>query len=436
MAAATVATTLAACGGGDSGGGGGGGGSEENEASDIGITEDTIKLGAHYPLTGVAAPGYSEIPTGVEAYFDYVNANGGVNGRQIEFVYRDDAYNPTNTSQIVNQLVLEDEVFAIMSGLGTPTHNAVTDFLNSENVPDLFVSSGSRLWDDVEEKPYTFGWQPDYEIEGKIIGQYVAENFPDAKVGLFLQGDDFGEDGAAGARQYLEDQIVAEETYVPGNTDVVPQISALQAAGADLVLGFNVPSYTALSQLTALRLGYQPQWFYSNVGSDPALVGSLLARFSEGAVSDASLLDGVLTTEYIPGLDAPDNPWVQLWQQVWEESGQEGELTNYRIYGMSQAYTMVQALQSAGQNPTRDDLVAAVEQAGSEWEGPGFTPFRYSEDRHAGYSGMLVSRLQGEGSEDLTPILVTDNGDAEIEELDGEPASPPENGIPEEEPIN
>ncbi|MGY1716330.1 ABC transporter substrate-binding protein [Geodermatophilus sp. SYSU D01106] len=436
VAAATVATTLAACGGGDSGGGGGGGGSEENEASDIGITEDTIKLGAHYPLTGVAAPGYSEIPTGVQAYFDYVNANGGVNGRQIEFVYRDDAYNPTNTSQIVNQLVLEDEVFAIMSGLGTPTHNAVTDFLNSEGVPDLFVSSGSRLWDDVEEKPYTFGWQPDYEIEGKIIGQYVAENFPDAKVGLFLQGDDFGEDGAAGARQYLEDQIVAEETYVPGNTDVVPQISALQAAGADLVLGFNVPSYTALSQLTALRLGYQPQWFYSNVGSDPALVGSLLARFSEGAVSDASLLDGVLTTEYIPGLDAPDNPWVQLWQQVWEESGQEGELTNYRIYGMSQAYTMVQALQSAGQNPTRDDLVAAVEQAGSEWEGPGFTPFRYSEDRHAGYSGMLVSRLQGEGSEDLTPILVTDNGDAEIEELDGEPASPPENGIPEEEPIN
>ena len=436
VAAATVATTLAACGGGDSGGGGGGGGSEENEASDIGITEDTIKLGAHYPLTGVAAPGYSEIPTGVEAYFDFVNANGGVNGRQIEFVYRDDAYNPTNTSQIVNQLVLEDEVFAIMGGLGTPTHNAVTDFLNSEGVPDLFVASGSRLWDDPEEKPFTFGWQPDYEIEGKIIGQYVAENFPDAKVGLFLQGDDFGEDGAAGARQFLEDQIVAEETYVPGNTDVRPQISALQAAGADLVLGFNVPSYTALSQLTALQLGYDPQWFYSNVGSDPALVGALLARFSEGQVSDASLLDGVLTTEYIPGVDTPDNPWTQLWQRAWEESGQEGELTNFRAYGMSQAYTMVQALQSAGQNPTRDDLVAAVEQAGAEWEGPGFAPFRYSEDKHAGYSGMLVSRITGTTAEDLTPVLVTDNGDAEIEELDREATTPPENGIPDEEPIN
>ncbi|MGY1727153.1 ABC transporter substrate-binding protein [Geodermatophilus sp. SYSU D01062] len=435
VAAATVATTLAACGGGDSGGGGGGG-SEENEASDVGITEDTIKLGAHYPLTGVAAPGYSEIPTGVQAYFDYVNANGGVNGRNIEFVYRDDAYNPTNTSQVVNQLVLEDEVFALMSGLGTPTHNAVTDFLNSEGVPDLFVSSGSRLWDDVEEKPYTFGWQPDYEIEAKIIGQYVAENYPDAKVGLFLQADDLGEDGAAGARRYLEDQIVAEETYVPGNTDVRPQISALQAAGADLVLGFNVPSYTALSQLTALQLGYRPQWFYSNIGSDPQLVGSLLARFSEGQVSDASLLDGVLTTEYIPTVDQPDNPWIQLFQRVWDESGQEGELSNYRVYGMSQAYTMVQALQAAGQNPTRDDLVAAVEQAGSEWEGPGFAPFRFSEDRHAGYSGMSVSRIVGQGSEDLTPVLVTDNGDAEIEEFDGEAATPPENGIPDEEPIN
>src|SRR3712207_9301417 len=99
---------------------------------------------------------------------------------------------------------------------------------------------------------------------------------------------------------------------------------------------------------------------------------------------------------------------------------------------MSQAYTMVQALQAAGQNPTRDDLVAAVEQAGADWEGPGFAPFRYSEDRHAGYSGMLVSRIVGQGSEELTPVLLTDNGDAEIEESDSEPASPPESGIPDE----
>src|SRR4051794_41254088 len=119
MAAATVATSLAACGGGDSGGGGGGG-SEGNEASDVGITEDSIKIGSHYPLTGVAAPGYSEIPTGVKAYFDYVNANGGGNGRAIDYVYKDDAYNPTHTTQVVNPLVLEGEGFAPVGGLGTP----------------------------------------------------------------------------------------------------------------------------------------------------------------------------------------------------------------------------------------------------------------------------------------------------------------------------
>lgn len=437
VAAAAVVSTVAACGGGNNDDGGGGGGGGENEASDIGITEDTIKLGAHYPLTGVAAPGYSEIPTGVQAYFDYVNENGGVNGRQIEYIYRDDAYNPTNTTQVVNQLVLEDEVFAIVGGLGTPTHSAVLDFLNSEGVPDLFVSSGSLLWgEDPEANPYTFGWQTDYESEGKIIGEYIANEFPDAKVGLFLQDDDFGEDGEAGIRQYIDDQIVAAVRYTPGNTNVAPQISELQAAGADFVVGFNVPSYTALSQLTALQLGYQPEnWFYSNVGSDPTLVGQLLARFSEGRVSDASLLDGAFTTDYLPTVDEPDNPWVQLFQEIWDASGQEGELTNYRIYGMSMAYTTIQALQAAGQNPTRDGLIEAIETAGGDWEGPVLAPFRYSEDSHMGTSGMSISRLVGTSSEEVQGIRVTDIGDAEIEEYDGEPASPPENGIPDEESV-
>ncbi|MBB3676935.1 ABC transporter substrate-binding protein [Modestobacter versicolor] len=439
LAAATVASTLAACGGGSDDGGGGGGGDAggANEASDIGITEDSIKLGAHFPLTGVAAPGYSEIPTGAQAYYDYVNDAGGVNGRQIEYIYRDDAYNPTNTSQVVNQLVLEDEVFAIVGGLGTPTHSAVLDFLNSEGVPDLFVSSGSLLWgEDPETNPYTFGWQTDYESEGKIIGQYIADEFPDAKVGLFLQDDDFGEDGESGIREYIDDQIVAAERYTPGNTQIGPQIAALQAAGADFVVGFNVPSYTALSQLAALQLGYDPQWFYSNVGSDPTLVGSLLNNFSQGKVTDASVLDGTLTTDYLPTVDEPDNPWVQLFQEVWDASGQEGELTNYRIYGMAQAYTTVQALQAAGQNPTRDGLVEAIETAGGDWEGPVLAPFRYSADSHMGTSGMSISRITGTSTEEVLPVQLTDIGDAEITESDTEAATPPESGIPDEEPVD
>jgi branched-chain amino acid transport system substrate-binding protein len=435
VAAAAVVSTVAACGGGnDDGGGGGEGGT--NEASDIGVTEDTITLGGHFPLTGVAAPGYSEIPTGMQAYFDHVNENGGVYDRQIEWIFRDDAYNPTNTSQVVNQLVLEDEVFAIVGGLGTPTHSAVLDFLNSEGVPDLFVASGSVLWgEDPEANPYTFGWQTDYVSEGKILGQYIAENFPDAQVGLFVQDDDLGEDGESGLRQYLDDQIVEVQRYTSGNTNVGPQISALQAAGADLVIGFNTPSYTALSQLTALQLGYDPQWVYANIGSDSQLVGSILARISQGAVSDASVLEGVITTEYIPTVDQTDNPWVQTFSEIWAASGQEGEFTNYRMYGMGLAYLTVQALQSAGQNPTRDGIVEAIETVGSEWEGPLFAPFRYSEDSHMGTSGMSVTQLAGTGSEELAPVQVTDIGDAEIEPFDGEPAAPPENGIPDEEPF-
>jgi branched-chain amino acid transport system substrate-binding protein len=434
VGATALATVLAGCGAGGRDDASGAGGEGGGGASDVGVTEDSITVGGHFPLTGVAAPGYSEIPTGAQAYFDYVNENGGVYGRQIEYIVKDDAYNPTNTSNVTNELVLQDEIFAMVGGLGTPTHSAVVDFLNDEQVPDMLVSSGSLQWgDDPEAYPYTFGWQPDYESEGKIVGQYIAENMPNAKVGLFLQDDDFGEDGEQGLRQYIDEQIVSVQRYTSGNTDVGPQIAGLQADGADVVVGFNTPSYTALSQLVARGLGYEPQWFYSNVGSDPTLVGGLLARFSEGAVDGGGALDGVLTTEYIPGVDAVDDPWVQLWQSVWKEHGEGGPLTNYRIYGMSQAYTFVQALMAAGEDLTRDGLVAAVEEQGGDFVGPNLAPYRYSEDSHLGISGMKVVELTGNEGEDLTPVLVTDIGDEPITEDESGAAedAPPEDGIPD-----
>ena len=432
-ALAGASVLLTACGAGESRSAGSNESAEEGSSggSTTGLTDTTIKIGTHMPLTGVAAPGYSDIPTGTKAYFDYVNANGGVHGRQIEYVVRDDGYNPSNTSQVTNQLVLQDEVFAMMSGLGTPTHSAVLDFLNEESVPDLFVSSGALAWNQPEKYPNTFGWQPNYEVEGKIIGQYIAENFPDAKVGLYLQGDDFGRDGAKGAELYLKDQIVSRATYTPGNTDVGPQVAQLQADGADFVLGFNVPAYTALSQLVALRLNYKPKWFYSNVGSDVSLVGSLLDSFSKGEVKGGGLLNGIYTTKYLPTVEEPDNPWIQTFDKIWKEHGDATKpLNNFRVYGMSQAYTLVAALQAAGPDVTRESLVQTIEDKGAELQGPWLAPFDYAADSHRGISGVQVVQVKGTATEKLSEILTTDSDDAPIEEAPGEPAEPDEDGIP------
>ena len=428
---------LAGCGSGgrdDGDGSDGGSGDGEVAGDTTGVTDDSITIGGHYPLTGVAAPGYSEIPVGAQAYYDFVNDAGGVNGRTIDFIVKDDGYDPSKTTAVTDDLVLRDEIFAMVGGLGTPTHRTVVDDLNAEGVPDLFVSSGSLQWgDDVANRPTTFGWQPDYEIEGKIIGQYIAENMPKAKVGLFLQDDDFGEDGEKGVRQFLDKQIVSVQKYTSGNTEIGPQIAALQADGADLVIGFNTPAYTALTQLNGLGLGYTPQWFYSNVGSDPSLVGGLLANFSEGSVDGAGALDGVLTTEYIPTNAETDSEWTQLWNEVWEANGGDGPLTNFHIYGMSQAYTFVQALVAAGEDLTREGIIAALEEQGGDFAGPNLAPYRYSADSHLGVSGMRIAEIKGVASTPLTPVLVTDIGDAEITEDTSDQADdgPAEGGIPQ-----
>ena len=430
VGASLFATACGAGGGGGSGASGGGGGGGGGEAT--GITGSTIKIGTHMPLTGVAAPGYSTIPTGTKAYFDYVNAHGGINGRKIEYVVRDDGYNPTNTSQVTNQLVLQDQIFGMLSGLGTPTHSAVLDFLNEEKVPDLFVSSGALAWNQPQKYPFTFGWQPNYEVEGKIAGKYVKENFPKAKVGLFLQGDDFGRDGAAGAEDFLKDQIVSRATYTPGNTDVGPQIAQLKADGADFVIGFNVPAYTALSQLTALRLNYKPKWFYSNVGSDVSLVGALLNNFSKGAVKDSGgLLNGIYTTKYLPTVEDPSNPWTQFFQKVWKEHGGSNEpLNNFRIYGMSQAYTLVQALAASGQNVTREGIVKTIEEKGATWKGPWLAPFDYSANSHRGISGVEVVQVTGDTTKQLVDVQTTAGGDAPITKSTETPSTPDQDGIP------
>src|SRR6202042_872003 len=182
-AAGVAAVALMAAGCGSSGSGSSSGSSKSAlTASAPGITATTITIGSHQPLTGVAAPGYDEIAPASNAYFQYVNAHGGIYGRKIVYKYLNDQYDPTITSTVVHQLVLQNNVYAIFNGLGTPTHLAVVKYLNSSKIPDVFVASGCECWNEPSSEPYTTGWELDYVREGKILGTYIKQHFAGKKI--------------------------------------------------------------------------------------------------------------------------------------------------------------------------------------------------------------------------------------------------------------
>ena len=399
-----------------------------NTASAPGVTATDITIGSHQPLTGVAAPGYDEIAPAANAYFSWVNDHGGVHGRKITYKFLDDMYDPAQTTSVVRQLVLQDNVFAIFNGLGTPTHSAVVDYLNSSKVPDLFVASGCVCWNQPVQHPYTFGWQTDYVIEGEIQGQYIAKNLAGKKIGYFVQNDDFGQGGVKGLdTQIPASSVVSRQTYVTSNINVAPQIQALQAAGAQVVVLYTVPPFTALALLSAAKIGYHPTWVVSNVGSDPLTLAGLLQNFSKGAAG-ASLAEGIITDAYAAPVGDTASPWNQLFKQIHDKYISNLPFDGNVQYGMGVAYTFVEALIAAGQNPTRDSIVKAVA-SGKLTGGGALVPFSYSSTNHQGYSGVQMGMIQN-GAVVLTgtPYTATDSGN--IQPYTTPPAPPPPNGIP------
>jgi branched-chain amino acid transport system substrate-binding protein len=407
-------------------------GSSESNSSTVGVSASSITFGTHQPLTGPAAPGYSEIAPASQAYFNYVNAHGGVYGRKIHLIIKNDEYNPTITVNVVHQLVLQEKVFGIFEGLGTPTHTKVVGFLNAEKVPDIFVASGCPCWDNGSEHPYTFGWQPNYTIEGKIMGQYLAQHFPGKKVGVLYQDDDFGQGGLAGIKDEVPaSDIVSTQPYQSGTETLAAQITAIKAAGAQVVVYFTVPIYTAIGQLTSFTLGYKPQLFVSNVGIDPTTVASLLKTVSKGKASGTALIEGTITNGYLPSVADTANPWVAFFKKIKEEYDPAVPFDGNVLYGMANAYTLVQALEAAGKNLTRGDVVKAIEEHGASWTGPGLVPFRYSTTVHGGYSGVQMGRVEG-GKIVLfgKPLTTEPTSGSPISTYTGTPPPPPASGIP------
>jgi ABC-type branched-subunit amino acid transport system substrate-binding protein len=433
-----AAFTVAACSSGSSSSSSPAAGSSSNSsaaltASAPGITPTQITIGSHQPLTGPAAPGYSEIAPASAAYFAYVNAHGGVYGRKIVYKYLNDGYNATTTASVVRQLVLQDNVYAVFNGLGTPTHLAAISFLNAQKVPDVFVASGCTCWNDQAKYPQTFGYNLDYVREGKILGQYVKQHFAGKKVGFFYQNDEFGQDGVKGLLDEIPaSMVVSKQTYDPTNVNIGPAVAALHAAGAQVVVSFSIPAFTALLKLNSLKLGFNPTLVVSNVGSDAITLSGLLEAYAKqggATVNGSQLINGIITDGYLPSLGSASNSWIALFKKVHDQYDAKAPFDGNVLYGEAVGYTFVQAMLKASRNPTRADLVTAIQNGIPQ--GPAIAPYSYSSSDHMGITGAYMGVIQNGQLVQQGSVLITDDSaSGAISTFSGSEQQAPASGIP------
>ncbi|WP_017610439.1 ABC transporter substrate-binding protein [Nocardiopsis xinjiangensis] len=411
--ALAVALVATGCGLGDGG--------AESETDTQGVTDDAVVIGTHQPLTGPASPGFRNVSTGARAVFDYINENGGIHGRRIDYQVQDDSFDPAQTMEATDALLEEHEIFAMLGGLGTPTHEAVIDDLNNQGVPDLFVSSGTLQWDQPSVYPYSYGFQVDYTRESKIQAQYLAENYSGDDVGLLYQNDDVGPSTHAGMEQYLIDEIVAYESYDPGVPELAGQVSELESSGADVAVCSCMPSYLALAITEAASIGYEPQWVSPSWGGDVEVITELIEENAEGTpaeeVPPEAFLDDLIITSFLPMAGQTDDPWIEFFQEIHDEYNSGTLFADTTVYGMVQAVLFAQVLMEVGPDLGREELVRTLES--QEWTGPGLVPFMATENDHSGYAGVMVAQHNAGGKlEVLQEPMITDSDGGEIEDFE------------------
>jgi branched-chain amino acid transport system substrate-binding protein len=343
---ATLALVLAAC-----------GRDEEEGGGDPGITEDSIKIGGSYPFSGPASA-YRSIAQGATAHFEYVNANGGVDGRKIEFMALDDAYEPPRAVQNARRLVQQEEVFALFNTLGTANNAAIWDYLNEQEVPHLFVATGASLWGaDVDAHPWTIGWQPDYVTESQVYADFLEKENPQAKVAVLYQNDAFGEDllnGFKDATQGTEIEVVAEESYEVTDPTVSSQMSKLASSDADTFLNITTPKFGAQAIVAADKLGWDVLHIINNVSASKLLV-------LEPAGLDAS--QDLVSTTYFKDPAGPefanDDAMMEFKDALAEYEPRANPEDPFCVFGWAAAATLVEALKGM-EEPTREALMDSV----------------------------------------------------------------------------
>jgi branched-chain amino acid transport system substrate-binding protein len=341
---------------------------------DPGVTSSSIKIGGTFPLTGPASL-YKTIPAAENAYFAYVNDHGGVNGRKIDFTILDDAYDPSKTVPLAQQLVTSDKVFAVYGSLGTAPGLATWAYLNQQKVPQVLLATGDSYWGFSAKKyPWTTGYQPDYPGEAKAYGRYLVANAPNAKIGVLYQNDAYGKNYYAGLRVGLgakKSNIVDAESYDVTNPSLTQQVLALKSKGADTFVVFATPTPTITALVTATKVGWTPTTTLINNVSANRLF--LLAAAGAGAN-----VDGVISTSYVASSTTQQNlAGVKLATSIVTQYA-PSLLPSYQrgdgniMYGLSSAWTFVYALQHAGKTPTRAGLLKALKSLNT-----GADPFVY-----------------------------------------------------------
>jgi len=358
-----------------------------------GVTAKRIVIGGTFPLTGPAAA-YAPIPLGMKAYFSYINARRGpdgkrgVMGRQIVWKYYDDGYNPANTVQLTRKLVEEDKVFATVGQLGTEHNLAVRGYLNQAKVPQALVSTGASYWGtQFKEYPWTIGWQPDYIAEGRIYGLHIKANFSGKKIAILYQNDDYGKDYLLGVRAalgkaYSDANIVAQEAFEVTAPNVTSQMAKIKASGATIFVILATPTHTIRSYATGKALGWNPEQIYLNSVSATAAFLNIAV-----SVAGAPYVNGSLSVAYLKDPSSPtwtnDAAMKQYRTIMAKYAPGVNANDGLYFYGVAKAETFVQALYKAGKNPTRVRLMNALLSlnAGNKFALPGVKQKTTRSDR-------------------------------------------------------
>jgi branched-chain amino acid transport system substrate-binding protein len=322
---------------------------------DPGATDKVIKIGNTNPYSGPASS-YGTIGKAISAYWKMVNEKGGVNGRMIEFISYDDGYSPPKTVEMVRKLVEQDQVLLLFQTLGTPPNTAIHKYMNAKKVPQSFVATGATKWNDARNFPWTMGWQPNYQTEGRIYAEHILKNNPKAKIGVLYQNDDYGKDYIKGFKDGLGDKaasmIVKEVSYEVTDPTVDSQIVQLQASGADTFFNITIPKFAAQAIRKAYDTGWKPTHYLNSVS---ASVGSVI----KPAGTEKAL--GILSAAYFMDPTDPqwkDDPAMKEWAAFMKKYYPEGNLTDpFNVYGFAVAQTLHEVLKQSGDNLTRANVM-------------------------------------------------------------------------------